>query len=62
MQLEETSFIILEKENEVGGLCRSSIVDGYPLDLGGGHFLDAANKKACNFLFKFLEESEWNFF
>lgn len=53
------NFIILEKESEAGGLCRSKEVDGKPLDIGGGHFLDAKNKIATEFLFKFLPEEEW---
>ena len=37
---EETSFLVLEKELEAGGLCRSVMVDASPFDIGGGHFLD----------------------
>ena len=58
----EDDFIIIDKENSVGGLCRSKEVDGAPLDIGGGHFLDANNQKALNFLFSFHQESEWNKF
>lgn len=54
-----TDFVVLEKEEEVGGLCRSRDVDGFPLDIGGGHFLDMKNKKASNYLFDFLPEAEW---
>ncbi len=32
------SVLVLEKEKEAGGLCRSTQVDGYPLDVGGGIF------------------------
>ena len=56
----EESFVILEKENEPGGLCRSTEVDGAPLDIGGGHFLDVRNKEACEFLFRFMPRDEWN--
>jgi protoporphyrinogen oxidase len=56
----EKSFILLEKESEPGGLCRSLEVDGAPLDIGGGHFLDVRNKAACNFLFRFMPQNEWN--
>ena len=38
-QLGENSFLVLEKEKQAGGLCRSKIVDGAPFDIGGGHFL-----------------------
>lgn len=55
----ESSFVILEKEADPGGLCRSMEVDGAPLDIGGGHFLDVRNKVACDFLFRFMPENEW---
>lgn len=58
----ETSFLVLEKEKEAGGLCRSQIIDGYPLDIGGGHFLDVTRPKVNSFLFSFMPESEWNLF
>ena len=55
----EDSFVVLEKEAEPGGLCRSMDVDGGPVDIGGGHFLDVRNKTACDFLFRFMPENEW---
>lgn len=56
----ETSFVVLEKETEPGGLCRSTEVDGAPLDIGGGHFLDVRNQAALGLLFRFMPASEWN--
>ncbi len=58
----ESSFLVLEKEKEAGGLCRSKEVDGSPLDIGGGHFLDVRNPEVDEFLFGFLPEEEWNSF
>lgn len=58
----ETSFQVLEKEGTAGGLCRSSIVDGAPLDIGGGHFLDVKRPEVTEFLFRFLPKCEWNVF
>ena len=55
-------IVVIEKESTVGGLCRSEMVDGYPVDTGGGHFLDTKRKSVLNFLFKFMPESEWNIF
>lgn len=55
----ESSFVILEQEGEVGGLCRSAWVDGAPLDIGGGHFLDTVRPRVLDFLFRFLPQSEW---
>jgi len=55
----ENSFLILEKEDTAGGLCRSTNVDGHPLDIGGGHFLDLRNKHVLDFIFRFLPEEEW---
>ncbi len=53
-------FLVLEMESEAGGLCRSTLVDGFPLDIGGGHFLDVRRPKVNDFLFNFMPESEWD--
>lgn len=58
----EKNFILIEKESECGGLCRSKYVDGAYLDIGGGHFLDADNDEVCRFLFKYMSENEWKKF
>lgn len=57
-----TDYIMLEKEETVGGLCRSELVDECELDIGGGHFLDVRDKDVNDFLFEFMPESEWNLF
>lgn len=54
------SVLVLEREKEAGGLCRSVQVDGSPLDIGGGHFLDVRRPKVNEFLFQFMPESEWD--
>lgn len=61
-QLGIDDVLILEKEAEAGGLCRSKLVDGFSLDIGGGHFLDVRNHEVTDFLFKFMSEDEWNTF
>ena len=55
-------LLVLEKEPEVGGLCRSKEVDGSPLDTGGGHFLDLKKQNVLDFIFRFLPEKHWNRF
>lgn len=62
LQSGETSLNVLEKEPTAGGLCRSEDVDGTPLDIGGGHFLDDRKLKVLEFLFSFMPEKEWNIF
>ena len=57
--LGEESFLIVEKEDSSGGLCRSASVDGAPLDIGGGHFLDVRRREVLELLFRFMPESEW---
>ena len=61
-QMGETSFFVLEKEKEAGGLYRSTQVDGSPFDIGGGHFLDVRRQKVKEFLFQFMPEEEWEKF
>lgn len=58
----ETSFLVLEAKTNAGGLCRSTIVDDSPLDIGGGHFLDVCRPKVNNFLFSFMPENEWDLY
>lgn len=61
-QLGETSFLVLEKECEAGGLCRSVEVDQAPFDIGGGHFLDVRRPHVNTFLFGFMPEAEWDLY
>ncbi len=61
-QKGEDSFLVLERESEAGGLCRSKDVDKSPLDTGGGHFLDVRNPEVNEFLFGFLPKEQWNRF
>lgn len=61
-QKGERDFLILEKEDEAGGLCRSRQIDGAPLDIGGGHFIDVKNKEVLDLLFDVMPEEEWNFY
>lgn len=56
----ERDFLVIEKEEVAGGLCRSIEVDGSPFDLGGGHFLDVSRPKVNKFLFGFMPEKEWD--
>ena len=62
LELGEDSFIVLEKNAEAGGLCRSKVIDNSPIDIGGGHFLDTKNQEAIDFIFKFLPKEEWSEF
>ena len=59
-QSGESSFLVLEREAEAGGLCRSMDVDGSPFDIGGGHFLDVRRPNVNEFLFGFMPEEEWD--
>ena len=56
------TFMVLEKEDTAGGLCRSKDVDGSALDIAGGHFLDVRRPEVNSFLFEFMPSEEWNLF
>jgi len=60
LQKGETDFIVLDRNSEAGGLCRSKDVDNSPLDIGGGHFLDVRNQTVLDFLFPFMPIEEWD--
>ena len=59
-QVGVSNFLVLEKENEAGGLCRSKDIDGSAFDIGGGHFLDVRRPNVNAFLFGFMPEKEWD--
>ena len=59
LQNGEEDFLVIERNEEAGGLCRSKDIDGRPLDIGGGHFLDVRNKDVLDFVFGFMPENEW---
>lgn len=61
-QMGVKDFLVLEREEEAGGLCRSMEVDGAPFDIGGGHFLDVRRPKVNEFLFGFMPEEEWDLY
>jgi len=52
--------LVLEAAGEPGGLCRSAMVDGKPLDIGGGHFLDVRNQSVMDYVFQFMPKTEWD--
>lgn len=62
LQSGEDSFLVLEKEQTAGGLCRSIEVDGAPFDIGGGHFLDVRRPHVNEFLFQFMPQKEWDMY
>ena len=55
-------ILVIEQQNMAGGLCRSEIVDGAPLDIGGGHFLDLKRKEVLDFVFRFMPRDEWDIY
>lgn len=60
LQAGISDFLVLEREEIAGGLCRSIDIDGAPFDIGGGHFLDVCRPKVNEFLFQFMPEDEWD--
>lgn len=56
------TFLILEKEAEVGGLCRTKNVDGNWFDIGGGHFLCTKQQRVYDFVFSHVPKESFNSF
>lgn len=55
-------IVLIEAQSMPGGLCRSEWIDGAPVDIGGGHFLDFRRENVLKFLFRFMPQNEWKFF
>lgn len=58
--VSQDKILVIEANAEAGGLCRSQEVDGSPLDIGGGHFLDVRRQEVLDFLFQFMPAHEWD--
>ena len=58
----EHEFILLEANQEPGGLCRTKQIGRHVLDTGGGHFLCTRYPEVYEFIFSHLPISEFNHF
>lgn len=56
------NFLLLERGDEPGGLCRSRQIDGHVLDTGGGHFLCTKHEEVYRFVFNHLPREAFNRF
>jgi len=59
-QLGINNTILLESEHESGGLCRTKIVDGHYLDIGGGHVLHSKYQDVLDWIFDHIPQSDFN--
>jgi protoporphyrinogen oxidase len=58
----QNNFLNLEKECEIGGLCRTKIINDHVLDIGGGHFLCSNYQDVYDFIFSHIPKSNFNCF
>jgi protoporphyrinogen oxidase len=49
--------IVLEKEREYGGLCRSKSVEGFTFDIGGSHIIFSRDSEVLAFMHRVLGEN-----
>jgi len=59
-QLGNNNFLVLEGENESGGLCRTKVVDGHYLDIGGGHVLHSKFDDVLDWVFEHIPKEDFN--
>lgn len=61
LQLSGVSdFLILEKQELPGGLCRTKKIGGHTLDIGGGHFLCTKYDHVYKFIFNHIGVENFN--
>lgn len=51
---------LYEAQAELGGLCRTKIIDGFVYDLGGGHILHSRNENVLNYILDSTGRENWN--
>lgn len=59
-QLGRENFILLEGEKETGGLCRTKVIDGHYLDIGGGHVLHSKFPEVLDWIFNHIPKEDFN--
>ena len=52
---------LFEKEGRIGGLCRSTVVDGYTFDFCGGHVFNSKYSFVKDWVFSKLYKSLWHY-
>lgn len=58
MQQRGQEFEILEKENECGGLLKTSVSNGFTFDCGGSHVLFSKDKMVLQFMLRLLGKNK----
>ena len=61
-QKENNNFLVLEKETEPGGLCRTKEINGHFFDIGGGHVLHSKYPEVLDWIFEHIPEKNFNKF
>lgn len=61
LQEHGVESVVFEKEQRIGGLCRTNVIDGYVFDVGGGHVFNSKNERIKRWVFSILPEQKWQF-
>ena len=56
------NILVLEKEDCPGGLCKTEIINGHTLDIGGGHFFHTKHQEIFDYVFSLLPKDEFNYY
>lgn len=57
-----TNILVLEEDKRVGGLCKSEIIDGHVLDIGGGHFFHTKHPEIFEYVFSHFPQKEFQYY
>ena len=59
-QMGEEDFIVLEGARKLGGLCRTEVIKGHYLDIGGGHVLHSRFPEVLDWIFEHIPITDFN--
>ena len=59
-QLNLGTCLIIESEDELGGLCRTKDINGHVLDIGGGHVLHSKYPEVLEWIFDHIPITHFN--
>lgn len=52
---------IYEKENKIGGLCKTEVVNDYVYDLSGGHVFNSKYEDVKEYVFDLIPKEKWTY-
>lgn len=62
LEPHDVEVVVLESSPHIGGLCKTKMINGVPIDIGGGHIFNSKYPEVRDWVFALMPASRWNKF